>query len=158
MQGKRIHEAPRWYTAYLAKVWEYSGYREYLDPIRPATGSEGTQWHTVVLTHDGTTSKTQNYLVGRKRPGYSALSFQDVVPGRRERCHRLRHFARWHPLAETFVGCAATDQHRWIPGRGRRTLLLRQRTEREAGRQQGGHLDDGIGHAPTRRLRFYGRG
>ena len=85
---------------------------DYLDPIRPATGSEGTQWHTVVLTHDGTTSKTQNYLVGRKRPGYSALSFQDVVPGRRERCHRLRHFARWHPLGETFVGCAATDQHR----------------------------------------------
>jgi hypothetical protein len=56
-------EAPRWYTAYLAKVWEYSGYREYLEPSRPATGSEATKWHTVVLTHDGTTSKTQNYLV-----------------------------------------------------------------------------------------------
>ena len=24
-------EPPRWYTAYLAKVWQYSGYREYLD-------------------------------------------------------------------------------------------------------------------------------
>jgi len=56
-------EPPRWHTAYLAKVWEYSGYGEYLDPTRPATGSEANQWHTVVLTRDGTTSKTQNYLV-----------------------------------------------------------------------------------------------
>src|SRR5437867_373541 len=56
-------EPPRWYTAYLAKVWQYSGYREYLDPSRRATGSEGTSWHTGVLTHDGTTSKTRNYLV-----------------------------------------------------------------------------------------------
>ena len=56
-------EAPRWYTAYLAKVWEYSGYSDYLDPIRRASEAEASQWHTVVLTHDGTTSKTQNYIV-----------------------------------------------------------------------------------------------
>jgi hypothetical protein len=56
-------EPPRWHAAYLAKVWEYSGYAEYLDPTRPGTGSETTNWHTVVLTHDGTTSKAQNYLV-----------------------------------------------------------------------------------------------
>ena len=56
-------ESPRWHTAYLAKVWEYSGHGEYLEPTRPATGSEASQWHTVVLTHDGPTSKTQNYLV-----------------------------------------------------------------------------------------------
>jgi hypothetical protein len=56
-------DTPRWHTAYLAKVWEYSGYREYLDPIRPATGSEATRWQTVVLTHDGTTSSAQNYVV-----------------------------------------------------------------------------------------------
>ena len=47
--GKIIaDEPPRWHTAFLGKVWEYSGFREYLDPIRPATGSESAQWHTVV--------------------------------------------------------------------------------------------------------------
>jgi hypothetical protein len=56
-------EPPRWHTAYLGKVWEYSGFRDYLDPIGPATGAEATQWQTVVLTHDGTTSKTRNYLI-----------------------------------------------------------------------------------------------
>jgi len=56
-------ESPRWHTAYLAKVWEYSGHGAYLEPTRPATGSEASQWHTVVLTHDGPASKTQNYLV-----------------------------------------------------------------------------------------------
>jgi hypothetical protein len=60
-------EPPRWYAAYLAKVWEYSGYGEYLNPTRPATGSEATQWHTVALTHDGATSKTQNYLVANEQ-------------------------------------------------------------------------------------------
>jgi hypothetical protein len=56
-------EPPRWHTAYVAKVWEYSGYGEYLEPTRPATGFEASQWHTVVLVHDGPTSKTQNYLL-----------------------------------------------------------------------------------------------
>jgi len=56
-------EPPRWHTAYLAKVCEYSGHGAYLEPTRPATGSEASQWHTVVLTHDGPASKTQNYLV-----------------------------------------------------------------------------------------------
>src|SRR5262249_24549830 len=55
-------DAPRWHAAWLAKVWEYSGFTEYLDPIHRATGSEATQWHTVALTHDGTSSKSQNYL------------------------------------------------------------------------------------------------
>lgn len=44
-------EAPRWHCAYLGKVWEYSGYREYLEPTHAATGSEAAQWHTAVLTH-----------------------------------------------------------------------------------------------------------
>jgi len=44
-------------------VWEYSGHGEYLQPTHPPTGSEATQWHTVVLTHDEATSKTRNYLV-----------------------------------------------------------------------------------------------
>jgi len=56
-------ETPRWYTAYVAAIWEYSGYRTYLKPVHAATGLEGNQWHTVVLTHDDPDSKTQNYLI-----------------------------------------------------------------------------------------------
>src|SRR6266516_1843653 len=56
-------EPPRWHTAYLDQVWVYSGHGKYLEPTRPATGTEASQWHTVVLTHDGPTSKPQNYLV-----------------------------------------------------------------------------------------------
>jgi hypothetical protein len=32
-------------------------------PVHPATETETGKWHTVVLAHDGATSKTQNYLV-----------------------------------------------------------------------------------------------
>lgn len=60
-------EPPRWHTAYLARVWEYAGHRAYLEPTHPATGVEGAQWHTVVLAHDGPTSKTQNYLVANEQ-------------------------------------------------------------------------------------------
>jgi hypothetical protein len=63
----RAVEPPRWHTAYLARVWEYSGHGEYLEPTRPATGSEASQWHTVVLVHDGPTSKAQNYLLVREQ-------------------------------------------------------------------------------------------
>jgi hypothetical protein len=56
-------EPPRWHTAYLARVWEYSGHGTYLEPSRPASGSEASGWHTVVLVHDGPTSKAQNYLL-----------------------------------------------------------------------------------------------
>ena len=55
-------DAPRWHTAYLDRVWDYSGHGAYLEPTRPPTGAEAAQWHTVVLTHDES-SKTQNYLV-----------------------------------------------------------------------------------------------
>jgi len=57
------NDPPCWHTAYLAKIWEYSGHGEYLQPILPPTGTEATQWHTVVLVHDGATLKSQNYLV-----------------------------------------------------------------------------------------------
>jgi hypothetical protein len=60
----RISTGPaRWYTAYLGKIWEYSGFTEYIEPTRPATGDESLKWHTVVLEHDGTTGQTQNYLI-----------------------------------------------------------------------------------------------
>ena len=57
------NDVPRWHSAYVARIWEYSGHGTYLEPTHPATGTESAQWHTVVLTHDGTTSKSQNYLV-----------------------------------------------------------------------------------------------
>lgn len=60
-------EPPRWHSAYLAKVWEYSGYSEYLEPTYPGSANETGEWRTVVLTHDGITSKTQNYLVSDER-------------------------------------------------------------------------------------------
>jgi hypothetical protein len=56
-------DAPRWHSAYVARIWEYSGHGTYLAPTQPAAETERAKWHTVVLTHDGTTSKTQNYLV-----------------------------------------------------------------------------------------------
>jgi hypothetical protein len=59
-------ESPRWHTAYLGTVWEYSGYRDYLEPTHPAT-DEAARWSTVVLIHDGITSKTRNYLVADER-------------------------------------------------------------------------------------------
>src|SRR5207247_10650180 len=54
-------EPPRWHTAYLAKVWEYSGHGKYLEPTRRGIGTEATQSHTVVLPHDGTASTSQKY-------------------------------------------------------------------------------------------------
>ena len=93
-------EPPRWHTAYLAKVWEYSGHGAYLDPTLPATGSEASQWHTVVLIHDGPTSKTQNYLVsdGQWIPiGPSTLgAFQSHAHRAQGRCeHRRTYQCRW---------------------------------------------------------------
>ena len=56
-------DTPCWHSAYVARIWEYSGYGTYLQPVHPATETETARWHTVVLTHDGATSQTQNYLV-----------------------------------------------------------------------------------------------
>jgi len=54
---------PRWYTAYLDRIWVYSGFNDYLQPTLSATGKEATEWHTVVIEHDGTSGTTQNYLL-----------------------------------------------------------------------------------------------
>jgi hypothetical protein len=56
-------EIPRWHCAYVARIWEYSGFGTYLEATHPGTETENAKWHTVVLTHAGATSKTQNYLV-----------------------------------------------------------------------------------------------
>src|SRR5262249_21817455 len=60
-------EPARWHAAHVAKIWEYSGHGSYLEPTHPATGSEANEWHTVALVHDGTTSRSQNYLVANQK-------------------------------------------------------------------------------------------
>jgi hypothetical protein len=61
--GRISNGPPQWFSAYVGKLWEYSGFTEYLQPARPATGDESTNWHTVALVHDGITGETQDYLV-----------------------------------------------------------------------------------------------
>jgi hypothetical protein len=61
--GKIDTGPPRWLSGYLDKIWEYSGYGQYLSPTLPATGNEATDWHQVLIVHDGTTHATQNYLI-----------------------------------------------------------------------------------------------
>jgi hypothetical protein len=61
--GKLDTGPPRWHNAYVNKIWEYSGYRKYVNPTLPATGKEATDWNQVVIVHDGTTHAAQNYLV-----------------------------------------------------------------------------------------------
>jgi hypothetical protein len=61
--GKIERGPPRWLSGYLDKIWEYSGYDKYIDPTVPATGKEATDWHQVLIVHDGTTHATQNYLI-----------------------------------------------------------------------------------------------
>src|SRR5262245_24191946 len=46
---------PRWYTGYVDRIWEYSGYDRFTDPTIPATGNEAADWHLVLLVHNGRT-------------------------------------------------------------------------------------------------------
>jgi hypothetical protein len=68
--GKIQGGLPRWFCAYVDRLWEYSGYSEYLEPSLPATGREATEWHQVMILHDGETHETSNYLVlnGERKP------------------------------------------------------------------------------------------
>ena len=61
--GKISTGPPRWYAAYLDRIWVYSGFNDYLEPTLPATGTEDTDWQTVLIEHDGITGRTQNYLI-----------------------------------------------------------------------------------------------
>jgi hypothetical protein len=69
--GKIDAGPPRWFSAYLDKLWEYSGYSDYVNPTLPATGKESTEWHEVVIAHQQATNTTQNYLV--RRDGWKPL-------------------------------------------------------------------------------------
>ena len=61
--GKIDVGPPRWFSAFLDKLWKSSGYAELINPTLPATGKEGSEWHEVAITHQQGTNETQNYLV-----------------------------------------------------------------------------------------------
>ena len=61
--GKIDMGPPRWMSGFLDKIWVYSGYDHYIDPTLPATGKEATDWHQVLIVHDGTTGASQDYLI-----------------------------------------------------------------------------------------------
>jgi hypothetical protein len=46
--GRITSGPPRWFAAYLDRIWVYSGFKESFEPTLPAAGTEGTEWHTVV--------------------------------------------------------------------------------------------------------------
>jgi hypothetical protein len=54
---------PRWFCGYLDRLWDYSGYSEYLTPTLPATGKEATDWQDVLIVHEEGSNATQNYLI-----------------------------------------------------------------------------------------------
>jgi hypothetical protein len=68
--GKIRSGPPVWSIGYVNRVFDYQGHSEYLQPVVPATGREASEWHEVVIDHDGVTGETRNYLVidGFRRP------------------------------------------------------------------------------------------
>ena len=61
--GKIRSGPPVWSVGYVNRVFVYQGHMEYLRPVLPATGREASEWHEVVIDHDGVTGETRNYLV-----------------------------------------------------------------------------------------------
>jgi hypothetical protein len=61
--GKIDAGPPRWHSAFLNRIWEYSGYATYVNPTLPVTGNGATDWHQIVMVHDGATHVTQNHVV-----------------------------------------------------------------------------------------------
>ena len=68
--GKIRNGPPVWSSGYVNRVFDYQGHAEYIQPVLPATGREASEWHEVVIDHDGVTGETRNYLVvdGARRP------------------------------------------------------------------------------------------
>jgi hypothetical protein len=68
--GKIRSGPPVWSIGYVNRVFDYQGHSEYLQPVVPATGREASEWHEVVIDHDGVTGETRDYLVidGFRRP------------------------------------------------------------------------------------------
>lgn len=68
--GKIRRGPPVWSSGYVNRVFDFQGHTEYLQPVVPATGREGSDWHEVVIDHDGITGETHDFVVidGARRP------------------------------------------------------------------------------------------
>jgi len=68
--GKIRSGPPVWSSGYINRVFDFQGHSEYLQPVVPATGREASEWHEVVIDHDGVTGETRDYVVidGARRP------------------------------------------------------------------------------------------
>src|SRR5215831_7176099 len=68
--GKTSSGPPVWSSGYINRVFDFQGHSEYLQPLVPATGREASEWHEVVIDHDGETGETRDYVVidGSRRP------------------------------------------------------------------------------------------
>ena len=67
--GKIRSGPPVWAAANVRRIWNYEGHDDYLQPVVPASGKEHSDWHEVVIDHDGETGETRNYVTidGRLR-------------------------------------------------------------------------------------------
>jgi hypothetical protein len=61
--GKIRNGPPVWSSAYVNHVFDFQGHAEYRQPVVPATGREASEWHEVVIDHDGMTGETHDYVV-----------------------------------------------------------------------------------------------
>ena len=68
--GKIRSGPPIWSSGYINRVFDFQGHAEYLQPIVPATGREASEWHEVLIDHDGVTGETRDYVVidGSRQP------------------------------------------------------------------------------------------
>jgi len=61
--GKIRNGPPVWSSAYVNSVFDSQGRAEYIQPVVPETGREASEWHEVLIDHDGVTGETRNYVV-----------------------------------------------------------------------------------------------
>ena len=68
--GKIRSGPPVWSSGYVNRVFDFQGHSEYIPPVLPATGREASEWHDVLIDHDGVTGETRDYVVidGSRRP------------------------------------------------------------------------------------------
>ena len=66
----RIRSGPLvWSAGNVRRIWQYDGHDDYIQPVVPASGKEHSDWHEVIIDHDGETGETKNYvnIDGRSR-------------------------------------------------------------------------------------------
>lgn len=68
--GKIRSGPPVWSSGFVNRVFDFQGHSEYIQPVAQATGREASEWHEVLIDHDGVTGDTRDYVVidGSRRP------------------------------------------------------------------------------------------